>query len=263
MAKSCNRTLEVAEPEVVLHCAGTTYSPDVRACIDTNTVLAGELLAAVAALPAPPRVILVGSAAEYGIVPAHAQPVVETFACAPRTDYGVAKCAQALLGFAAALRGQQVLVARLFNPVGVGMPSGLALPSFARRIIKATPGTAIHAGDLSAKRDFIDVEESARLLLAIAAMSRWPWMAVNICSGVAYCLGDLLNGLIAACGVRIRVETDPALMHPGDMPILTGSTERLRSMGLAPLAPDFSVLLPRLLAEARELSGRNDRSYAP
>jgi nucleoside-diphosphate-sugar epimerase len=245
--------LDTARPDVVLHCAGAASSRDVRACMDTNAILAAELLGAAAALREPPRVILVGSAAEYGIVPADAQPVAETHPCAPRTDYAVAKCAQSLLGFAAAMRGQQVLVARLFNPVGVGMPSGLALPSFARRIVAAGPGAVMLVGDLSAERDFLDVEEAARLLLALAAMSHWPWRVVNICSGRTYRLGDLLEGLITASGVRVRIESDSSLMRPGDMPRLTGSTERLRSVGLAPQHPNFATLLPRLLAEARAL----------
>jgi nucleoside-diphosphate-sugar epimerase len=248
--------LATARPDVVLHCAGGTHSLDARACIDTNAVLAAELLSAVADLREPRPVILIGSAAEYGIVPSDAQPVVETHPCAPRTNYAVAKYAQTLLGLAAAMRGQQVLVARLFNPVGVGMPSELALPSFARQIVGSGPCPVLRVGDLSAERDFLDVEEAARVLLALAAMPRWPWPVVNVCSGGAHRLGDLLDGLIAASGLRVRVEPDPALARPGDMPILTGSTERLASVDLAPQTPDFSTLLPRLLTEARVLSGR-------
>nr|WP_294501900.1 NAD-dependent epimerase/dehydratase family protein [uncultured Rhodopila sp.] len=246
-------TLLMARPDVVLHCAGVTHATDVRACLDTNAVLAAELLTAVAGMSEPPRIILVGSAAEYGIVPEDNQPVVETYPCAPRTDYAVAKYAQTLSGLAAAMRGQQVLVARLFNPVGVGMPSGLALPSFARRIAGLKPGSVMRVGDLSARRDFLDVDEAARLLLALASMPYWPWPVVNVCSGRAYRLGDLLDGLIAASGARVGIEPDPALMRPDDMPILTGSTERLRSVQLTPVSPDFTVLLPRLLAEARAL----------
>jgi nucleoside-diphosphate-sugar epimerase len=246
--------LAAARPDVVLHCAGATGSMDARTCIDTNTVLAAELLDAVAELRDPPRVILIGSAAEYGIVPADAQPVVETHLCAPRTNYAVAKCAQSLLGFAAAMRGQQVLVARLFNPVGADMSGELALPSFARQIVRSGPSPVLRVGDLLAERDFLDVDEAARLLLGLAAMPRWPWPVVNVCSGTTYRLGDLLDDLIAASGLRVRVEPDTALMRPGDMPILIGSTERLTSVGLAPRIPDFSTLLPRLLIEvAREI----------
>jgi nucleoside-diphosphate-sugar epimerase len=251
------RALAEARPDVVLHCAGATHSPDARACFDTNAVLAAELFGAVAASSNPPRVMLIGSAAEYGVVPPDAQPVAETRPCSPRTDYAVAKYAQTLLAVAAAMRGSPVLVARLFNPVGVGMPARLALPSFARQIVGPKGRSVLRVGDLSAERDFLDVDEAARLLLGLAAMAHWPWPVVNVCSGLTYRLGDLLNGMIAASGVKVRVETDPALMRPGDMPILTGSTERLASVGLAPRAPDFSILLPRLLAEARERGKAN------
>jgi nucleoside-diphosphate-sugar epimerase len=254
------RALAEVRPDVVLHCAGAAYSPNSRSCFDTNAVLAAELLSAAEASSHPLRVMLVGSAAEYGVVPPDAQPVVETFHCAPRTDYGVAKYAQTLLGFAATMRGLPVLVARLFNPVGIGMPRQLALPSFARRIATSESGCILRVGDLSAARDFLDANEAARLLLGLAAMSDWPWPVVNVCSGRAYQLGDLLDRLIAVSGIEVRAKTDPALTRPGDMPILTGSTERLGSVGLAPTAPDFSVLLPRLLAEARELWSATLRS---
>jgi len=254
------RALVAARPDVVLHCAGAIHSPDARACFETNAVLAAELLRAVVELDQPPRVILIGSAAEYGFVPADAQPVVETYPCAPRTDYAVAKHAQTLLGHAAGMRGLPVLVARLFNPVGVGMPHQLALPSFARQIVGPEARPVLRVGDLSVERDFLDVEEAARLLLALAALPDWPWRLVNICSGRAYRLGDLLDGLIAASGARVVVRTDPTLLRFGDMPVLTGSTSRLVSVGLAPRAPDFALLFPRLLAEARNaLVGSRDR----
>ena len=245
------RGLAEARPDVVLHCAGAVQSPDARSCFDANTVLAAELLGAVAALPHPPRVILIGSAAEYGIVAPDAQPVAETHPCAPRTDYAVAKHAQTLLGLAAALRGLPVLVARLFNPVGVGMPQQLALPSFSRQIVGPAARPVLRVGDLSAQRDFLDVEEAARLLLELAMMPEWRWPLVNLCSGQVYRIGALLDGLVSASGAQVRIETDPVLARPGDMPVLAGSVSRLVSLGLTPRAPDFAALLPRLLIEAQ------------
>jgi nucleoside-diphosphate-sugar epimerase len=255
-----SKALAEVRPNVVLHCAGAAHAPDPRSCFDANTVLAAELLSAAAASSHPPRVVLIGSAAEYGVVPANAQPVVETFQCAPRTDYGVAKYAQTLLGIAATMRGLPVLVARLFNPVGVGMPGQLALPSFARQIAGSEARCVLRVGDLSAARDFLDVEEAARLLLGLAAMSDWPWPVVNVCSGRAWRLGELLDGLIAVSGIEVRAEADPALLRRGDMPILTGSIERLVSVGLAPAEPDFSILLPQLLVEARGLASAAQKS---
>lgn len=241
------RALATSRPDIVLHCAGETRSANSRACFEANAILAGELLAAVADASAPVRVILVGSAAEYGIVPARAQPVPETHPCAPRTEYGVAKYAQTLLGLAAAARGLPVLMARMFNPVGIGMPSHLALPSFARQL--AAGQRVLRVGDLSAERDFLDVAEAARILLGLAALPTWPWPLVNLCSGRAYSLRGLLDQLVAATGLHVTIETDPMLLRPGDMPVFVGSTERLATLGFPPEAPDFEAILPKLVAE--------------
>ncbi len=243
--------LTTVQPDVVIHCAGTTRTWDARDCFDANTVLAAELLDAAAGLAKPPRVILIGSAAEYGAVPAEAQPVTEIHPCAPRTLYGVSKHAQSLLAFASAIRGLPVLVARLFNAVGAGMPGHLALPSFARRIIGSEARSPLRVGDLSAERDFLDVDEAARLLLGLAALPSWPWPVVHLCSGRAYRIGDLLNQLIELAGVSIQIQPDQALMRPGDPRVLIGSTKRLATVNLVPQAPDFSILLPLLLNEAR------------
>jgi nucleoside-diphosphate-sugar epimerase len=236
-------------PDVVLHCAGDTRDSNPRGCFEANTVLAAELLKAVAATSHPPRVILIGSAAEYGFVPEHAQPTRETWRCVPNTNYGVAKHAQTLLALSAWRRGLPVLVARLFNPVGAGMPAHLALPSFARQIVRLGSRSTLRVGNLSTSRDFIDVEEAARLLVELAVLPNWPWPLVNLCSGRAFRVGELLEGLIAASGASIAFEASPSLTRPDEMRVLVGDTTRLKSINLFPAAPDFSVLLPRLLLD--------------
>jgi nucleoside-diphosphate-sugar epimerase len=243
------RAFAICAPDLVFHCAGDTRNWNVRACFEANTVLAAELLKAVAATPRPPRVILIGSASEYGFVPEHSQPVKETRPCMPTTYYGVAKLAQTQLALSAARRGLPVLVVRLFNAVGVGMPSHLALPSFARQIVRLGSRSALRVGDLSARRDFIDVEEAARLLLELAALRNWPWPLVNLCSGQAYRIGAILDELIAKSGIKVSIEASPALVRPYDNSVLVGATKRLKSVNLFPAAPDFSVLLPRLLSD--------------
>ncbi|MBL0405061.1 NAD-dependent epimerase/dehydratase family protein [Microvirga aerilata] len=242
--------LAVSRPDVVIHCAGATHG-EARLLFEANAVPTAGLLAALSGMANPPRTILLGSAAEYGYVSNDAMPVREDHPCQPRSDYGISKYTQTLLGLAAAERGLPVMVARLFNPVGLGMPPKLALPSFARRIVKAS-GTdgVIKVGNLEVSRDFIDVREAAHLLIALACARHWCWPILNLCSGHAFRLDVLLNSMITACGKRIDVQVDPELLRSDDMPLLVGSTERLLAVGLAPEPPDFESLLPQILADA-------------
>ncbi len=243
--------LRASRPDVVVHCAGDTSASSSQGCFEANAALAAELLEACLAADPRPRAIVIGSAAEYGPVPAERQPVKETWPCSPASLYGVAKHAQTLLALSALRRGLPVLVVRLFNAVGVGMPQHLALPSFARRIARAAPGSTLRVGDLSARRDFIDVDEAARLLLVLAQSERWPWPVVNLCSGRSYQMSDLLDEMIKVSGVTVRLEVDEGLKRKNEASILVGEPGRLLAMGMSAAPPDFSILLPQMLAEAK------------
>lgn len=247
------QALSVSRADVVIHCAGVAYANDACQFIEANTLLAAGLLTALSGMSKPPRAIFVGSAAEYGFIDAGAMPVREDHPCRPRTDYGISKYAQTLLAVAAAERGLPTLTARLFNAVGPGMPTGLALPSFARRIAAAGGSDdVINVGQVDVCRDFIDVTDVARILLALSRLPVWPWPVVNLCTGQALSLRHLLEAMISASGRTLRIESHPTLIRPYEMPLVVGNTERLAALNLRPPVPDFDRLLPLLLREAMQ-----------
>jgi nucleoside-diphosphate-sugar epimerase len=140
-----------------------------------------------------------------------------------------------------------VLIARIFNPVGVGMPGELALASFAAQIRRG--GGAIAVGNLDVARDFIDVTEAVRLITALASKPQNYGQIVNICSGTAFLLRTLVEDLIRASGRQVRLEVASARVRSGEMQSFYGDVSRLRAAGLTVQPPDFSRILPRLLAQ--------------
>lgn len=249
--KQFAHALDVSRADVVIHCAGATRAETSQGFFEANLFPTLGLLEAMADRPVSPRVMLIGSAAEYGIVPPARQPVTEDHPCNPQTMYGIAKHAQTMAALAAAERGLPILVARLFNPLGPGMPSHLAVPSFARRIVAAMEGDKVlRVGDLSVERDFIDVNEAARILLELVRMPDWPWPLVNLCSGFSYKLSDMLSTMMQCSGIPFRITVDPALLRRGDMPLLVGSTDRLTSVELRPAQPQIQSITSGILAEA-------------
>ena len=235
-----------AAPDVVFHMVGTTWPDSVAQFYSVNVVMTARLLEAVAASGIRPAVVLAGSAAEYGYVPEQQQPVREDATCAPLTHYGISKYSQTMLGLAYARAGYPVLIARIFNPVGVGMPSRLALASFAEQL--GIADNVLVTGDLDVARDFVDVVDVARLIVALASRLDNYGQVFNVCSGTTFQLRPLVEEMIRLTGRQIRLSVSPARLRPGDMRVLCGDIARLQAAGLSVKPPDFSVILPALLA---------------
>ena len=58
-----------------------------------------------------------------------------------------------------------------------------------------------------------------------------PGRPVNICTGTAYKISEILEMLIDISGLKVRVESDSALMRPSDEPLLLGDNSKLRALG--------------------------------
>ena len=125
--------IEREEPDWIFHLAGSaTGTREQLDRANVGTTLA--LLEGLARTARTPLLVCAGSAAEYGAAIRDGEPVAETLACAPVSDYGISKHAQscAALRFAEET-GHRVIVARVFNPIGADMPAHLALGSFRAR----------------------------------------------------------------------------------------------------------------------------------
>jgi GDP-4-dehydro-6-deoxy-D-mannose reductase len=161
-----------AKPDWVFQCAGATRTDDPQELYRVHVGGTLAVLAAVAGHAPAPRVVLLGSAAEYGPVPAEALPVREDHPAAPRSFFGASKLAQTEAARVAAAEWQlRVLVARPFNVTGPGLPGHYFAAALARNLLRAR--TAGESGDFpvrnaEATRDFVDVRDVAAALVGLA-----------------------------------------------------------------------------------------------
>jgi GDP-4-dehydro-6-deoxy-D-mannose reductase len=237
--------------DVVFHMAGTSVGSRTELEL-VNVGMMETIILALRRFAEPPVLVCCGSATEYGAALIDGVPARETSACAPAGPYGVTKLAQSL----AALRfaeetGARVLVARIFNPIGPGMPTHLALGDFARQLAaKSEARMILRTGNLDVFRDFIDV---AHIVGILDRLARTPDArgVVNLCSGKATRLRDLVTLLIAASGKQVALETASARLRPGELASITGSTARLSALGATPPQTDFPRVIARLWEDAR------------
>jgi GDP-4-dehydro-6-deoxy-D-mannose reductase len=172
----------------------------------------------------PVRLLTVGSAAELGTLGTARLPVGEDAPCGPETDYGRSKLDVTLRALREPDDGPlRISVARTFNLVGPGMGPQLALGWFAAQIAAYRRGEtdALLCGNLTARRDYVDVRDAVEIYIAIARCGL-PGELYNVCSGRSHAVGDLLEQLVAASGLDIPIECDDAPPRPGDIPDVYG-----------------------------------------
>jgi GDP-4-dehydro-6-deoxy-D-mannose reductase len=230
-AAGLERAVRDAAPDAIVNLAGLSHVGEswkrMGEYFRVNVIGTENLLAAAGGRP----VVVASSAEVYGPVPEGEQPIGEERAVDPRTPYALTKAAAERLAFA---RG--AVVARAFNLVGPGQAPAFALPAFAEQLAAIGRGErepVLRVGNLSARRDFVHVDDGAAAFRLLAEKGE-PGGVYNIASGRAASIGEALERLMAVSGVAARVEQDPERMRPVDLPLLLGDAGRLRGLGWEP-----------------------------
>lgn len=191
-------------PQVIFHFAGGRNG-DRRNLLDENFRTTQTLFESVAKIKSyVPRIIIPGSAAEYGRTPKGIKRLHENILPRPASWYGLVKHLQTSLSLMYARRGSDVVVARIFNVAGYGTPAGLVIGKFAQEIVEMEKDNQVRmitTGDLSGQRDFVDVSDVGSALSAIAERGT-TGQIYNVCSGKPYRIRELLKKLISYSTVR-------------------------------------------------------------
>lgn len=247
-----DRVLVDAAPDCIFHLAGRARGTPAELS-HANLGLMQGLLRALRRTSLRPQLVIAGSAAEYGAAIRDGVPVRETAICAPLSAYGVSKQAQtrAALAYADA-SGASVLVARIFNPLGPNMPTHLAIGDFVNQIFSMPRDHGVlHVGNIDVRRDMIDVEHLATILCQLAENPNTQGV-VNLCSGRAPILRELVEMLICGSGRKIDIEIDWSRVRGNEPRTIIGSTDLLTKLGCPPPPTDFPALIARVCRGMKE-----------
>ncbi len=176
------------------------------------------------------RVLVIGSAEEYGRVEARDLPLREDAPLRPTTPYGVSKIAASYLGLQAYLaHGLDVVRLRPFSHTGPGQSDRFVVPALARRIAEAERDgrDEIVVGSLDPVRDISDVRDVVRSYRMTALHGR-AGEVYNVCSGTGVAVKVVAELLLAAARQPIRLRVDPDLVRPVEVPRLVGDASKLR-----------------------------------
>lgn len=241
-AAAVRELVEWAQPAAIYHLAAIAFGPDASAdvghALDVNVRGTAYLLEAAARLDRPPKVMIPSSAEVYG---AAGGALSERAAVAPVNVYGATKAAQELLGLAFhRSRRLEVVVARAFNHIGPGQRDAFVVSAFAMQLARIEAELSepiLQVGNLDARRDFTDVRDVVRAYRMLVAGGH-TGQPVNVASGRAVAIRELLDDLIRISGLQVAVAVDPARLRATDLPIVQGSSTLLRRLtGWRPTIP--------------------------
>jgi len=234
-------------PDICVHLAGVST---VAAAAEDETLawqvnLHGTLYLARAIMRHAPdcQMLFVSSADAYGSSFRSGISVTEETALAPMNTYGATKAAADLALGSMAARGLRVVRLRAFNHTGPGQTDSFVVPAFARQIARIVAGLQepiLRVGNLDTKRDFLDVRDICRAYIACIGHRNTlaPGTILNLASGQAQRIGDLVTALQAMAGVPIEVMVDPTRVRIGDLPLACGDATRAKALiGWEPAIP--------------------------
>lgn len=248
------------KPDYVFHFAALLKSSTLQDLLHVNVAGTDNLLAAIYNNFRSARILVAGSAAEYGLVPANELPISETCPLRPLGPYGLSKAAQGLLAWQYYQRyGLEVVRTRTFNLTGPGEPETQVVSSVARQIarIEARGGSReLLVGNLDAVRDFIDVRDAARAYWLVALKGK-PGEVYNVCSGHGVRIGMILNRLLGMTSSQVSVRQVAERFTPGDVPVQVGNVARLQVLSDFRCTFSLDDSLSQLLDEARDRERMN------
>ena len=255
--------VERSQPAVVVHLAAISHLPTAAAdpgmAWDVNVTASVRLLDTLAKAHAAghysPRLLIVGSAEQYGRHDLAGGRLTEQHALEPRTVYAATKVAQEV----AALQtwratGLEVIAARPFNHSGRGQESRFLLPALVARAVALRDRPALEplvVGNTTPIRDFLHVSDVVAAYIALLRHGT-PGEAYNVASGVGRSVQEVAERILARVGRTPVLREDPALLRPVDVPALIGDPTRLQSATGWQPQRSFDDLLDDLLHAATQ-----------
>ena len=144
-------------------------------------------------------------------------------------------------------RQARFVIGRLFNLYGPRETNPHILPEILGQL-RAQPQAPLRLGSLWPKRDLVPVADAARAIIELLERADPGVTTVNIATGVATSMQQVVEILGQLLGRPVPVETDPAKVRPVERPHLQADVTRLRErLGWVPHA-DLRRGLAELLA---------------
>lgn len=237
-AAAMNEIVAGFAPDLIVHLAAVHHIPTCEArrpyALEVN-VVGTEVVLEAAARAQVRRLVLASSGAVYDWAPG---PLDESDSpLRPSDNYALAKYANETQARLWASRAAgRVAVARIFNTIGPNDPNGHLVPDIIAQIPPGASRVRVSLGNLTPRRDYIHVDDTATAIARIAECSfERDFDVFNVASGADLSVRELVEELGRVMSVAIEIVDDPTRRRPIDRPSQLGAIGKIQSrLGFAP-----------------------------
>lgn len=230
--KDLIEVMDHVQPDYIFHLAALTKSSSLSDLMAVNVLGTQHVLEATLRTRPQARVLVTGSAAEYGLCRPEEMPLDEKTQLRPLSPYGLSKVAQSLLAASYTYtRDLFVVRSRTFNLTGPGEPDTLVGGAFARQIVlieHSRQPPVLQIGNLRSARDFVDVRDAVRAYVQLTELGK-SGQVYNVCSGEATVVRDILEILLSFSDISVSLEQKETRFTRWDIPVQRGTAAALHA----------------------------------
>lgn len=226
------------KPDAIIHLAGQP-KPGLsfnipQKTFQVNTIGTINLLEAIRSISDyHPRILMIGTSEEHGIVSRGALPITENTPLNPINPYAISKTANWFLTKQYVKSFNfDIVYATPFTHTGPGQSLGFLSPDVASQIVEIERGVkepVIETGDLSSKRDIGDVRDVVRAYRLLLEKGKTGERYI-ISTGKSIPVSEIVEKLISMSKVKIELKIDNTRTRPTDIPDLIGSHDKLTEL---------------------------------
>lgn len=228
--------MQSVQPDYVFHLAAQSSvavawnNPGMT--VDVNIRGAVNVLEAVRRMKKRPRILLVGSGEEYGLVRPQEIPISEDNRLCPGNIYAATKACQTMIGsIYARAYGIEAVMVRAFNHIGPNQEPLFVVADFCRQVAWMEAGrqeAVLHVGNVDARRDFTDVRDVVRAYAMLAENGK-AGEIYNVGSGRAVSIAHMIQLILKKSAVAITIEQDASKVRPVDLPVIEADIRKLQT----------------------------------
>ncbi len=225
-ADSITDLIEKEKPDYLVNFVGSFLSKDFEILLAINAGITQKLLQAILTVKHDvKKVLLIGSAAEYGVP--STLPIKENMSLRPVNWYGLTKVIQTNYAqYYFQNHNIPVILGRTFNIIGKGISPALSIGGFIERITKAKDNDIIEVGNTDTKRDFLDIRDVVDAYWQLLLKGK-PGEIYNVCRGSSNYIKDLLAYMIKISKKSLKIKINNAYFKTKDIPDIYGDNSKL------------------------------------